>query len=86
MRFSSPTCTNDHTEGFPDLIHRQSAASYLGGLAQRVGAKFLMLTHLIPLVGADRQGPFKVPGGADGDRLQEGGPRRRLYWNGCRRE
>jgi ribonuclease Z len=32
-------------------------------MAKRAGAKHLMLTHLIPPIGADRQGPFKVPGG-----------------------
>ena len=29
---------------------------------QRAGAKYLMLTHLIPPLGADQQYPFKVPG------------------------
>ncbi len=48
---------------FPHAYYRQSTASDLGRMAQRAGAKFLMLTHLIPPVGADRQGPFKVPGG-----------------------
>jgi len=28
-----------------------------------IGAKHLMLTHLIPPLGAERQGPFGVPGG-----------------------
>lgn len=48
---------------FPHAFYRQSAASDLGALAQRAGVKYLMLTHLIPPIGADRQGPFKVPGG-----------------------
>ena len=30
--------------------------------AQRDGAKYLMLTHLIPSLGANEQYPFKVPG------------------------
>ena len=60
-----PVLAPDKGSGFfPHAYYRQSTASDLGGLAQRVGAKFLMLTHLIPPVGADRQGPFKVPGGA----------------------
>ena len=32
-------------------------------LAKRTGAKHLMLTHLGPPLGAERQGPWKVPGG-----------------------
>jgi ribonuclease Z len=32
-------------------------------MAKRVGAKYLMLTHLGPSIGAERQGPWKVPGG-----------------------
>ena len=31
-------------------------------MAKRVGAKHLVLTHLSPPIGAERQGPFKVPG------------------------
>jgi ribonuclease Z len=48
---------------YPYAYYRQSNAFDLGALAQRAGAKYLMLTHLIPPIGADRQGPFKVPGG-----------------------
>ena len=48
---------------FPHAYYRQSNAFDLGALAQRAGVKHLVLTHLIPPVGADRQGPFKVPGG-----------------------
>ncbi len=48
---------------FPHAFYRQSTASDLGAMARRAGAKYLLLTHLIPPVGADRQGPFKVPGG-----------------------
>ena len=33
-------------------------------MAKRVGAKHLMLTHLIPPLGAESQGPWKIPGGA----------------------
>jgi ribonuclease Z len=42
---------------------RQSSVPDLGAMAQRAGAKYLMLTHLIPPIGADQQYPFKVPGG-----------------------
>ena len=28
------------------------------------GAKYLVLTHLSPPIGAEHQGPFKIPGGA----------------------
>ena len=33
------------------------------GMAKRTGAKYLMLTHMIPPLGAEKQGPFKIPGG-----------------------
>jgi ribonuclease Z len=32
-------------------------------MAQRAGAKYLMLTRLILPLGARQQGPYKVPGG-----------------------
>jgi ribonuclease Z len=48
---------------FPHGYYRQSNAFDLGGLAKRAGAKHLLLTHMIPPIGADRHGPFKVPGG-----------------------
>ena len=46
------------------VYYRQSTASDLGAMAKRTGAKYLMLTHLIPAIGAERQGPWHVPGGA----------------------
>jgi ribonuclease Z len=46
---------------FPYAYYRQSTASDLGAMAKRAGAKYLMLTHLIPPIGADQQYPFKVP-------------------------
>lgn len=49
---------------FPQLFYRQSTASDLGAMAKRAGAKYLVLTHLIPPIGAERQGPWKIPGGA----------------------
>jgi ribonuclease Z len=48
---------------FPHAYFRQSNAFDLGAMAKRAGAKYLMLTHLIPPLGAERQGPFKIPGG-----------------------
>ncbi|MFK7902002.1 MAG: hypothetical protein AB8B49_04075 [Nitratireductor sp.] len=50
--------------GFPPPVYfRQSTATDLGSMALRAGAKHLMLTHLIPPVGAASQGPYKIPGG-----------------------
>jgi len=48
---------------FPYAYLRQSSVPDLGAMAERAGAKHLMLTHLIPPIGADQQYPFKVPGG-----------------------
>jgi ribonuclease Z len=48
---------------FPYAFYRQSTVSDLGAMAKRVGAKYLMLTHLIPAIGAEQQGPWKIPGG-----------------------
>lgn len=60
-----PILAPDKGSGFfPHAYFRQSTASDLGALAQRAGARYLMLTHLIPAVGAERQGPFAIPGGA----------------------
>jgi ribonuclease Z len=60
-----PVLGPDSASGFPPLLfNRQSAASDLGAMAKRAGAKYLMLTHLIPPLGAERQGPWKIPGGA----------------------
>ncbi|MEP1209757.1 MAG: MBL fold metallo-hydrolase [Rhizobiaceae bacterium] len=51
--------------GFPPPIYfRQSTATDLGSMAKRTGAGHLMLTHLIPPMGAPRQGPYPIPGGA----------------------
>jgi ribonuclease Z len=47
---------------FPYAYLRQTSAPDLGALAKRAGAKHLILTHLIPPLGADQQYPFKVPG------------------------
>ena len=59
-----PVLGPDSTSGFPPLLfYRQSAASDLGAMAKRAGVRYLMLTHLIPPLGAERQGPWKIPGG-----------------------
>jgi hypothetical protein len=47
---------------YPYAFYRQSTATDLGAMAQGGGAKYLMLTHLIPSLGADEHYPFKVPG------------------------
>jgi ribonuclease Z len=54
----------DRGSGFPPLsFYRQSLASDLGAMAQRTGAKHLMLTHLGPSLGAVIHNRWKVPGG-----------------------
>ncbi len=60
-----PVMGPDGGTGFPaPIYHRQSTATDLGAMAQRAGAQHLMLTHLIPPLGADRQGPYRLPKGA----------------------
>jgi ribonuclease Z len=46
------------------IFYRQSTATDLGAMAQRAGTRHLILTHLIPPLGATRQGPWGVRGGA----------------------
>lgn len=59
-----PVMGPDKGSGFPGPVYyRQSTATDLGGMAQRAGVKHLMLTHLIPPVGAAYHGTLKVPGG-----------------------
>ena len=59
-----PVMGPDKDSKFPPPIYfRQSTATDLGAMAKRAGAKHLMLTHLIPPVGAKMQGPYKIPGG-----------------------
>jgi ribonuclease Z len=59
-----PVMAPDKDSGMPPrTFHGQSSTSDLGALAKRVGAKHLMLTHLAPPLGAERNGPWKVPGG-----------------------
>jgi ribonuclease Z len=60
-----PVMGPDRDSGMPPpIFYRQSSASDLGDMAKRVGAKHLVLTHLIPPPAAAQQGLWKVPGGA----------------------
>jgi ribonuclease Z len=60
-----PVMGPDRDSGFPSFaFYRQSETSDLGAMAQRAGAKYLMLTHLAPSIGAVIHTRFKVPGGA----------------------
>jgi ribonuclease Z len=60
-----PSMGPDKDSGMPPpLFYRQSTASDLGAMAKRAGAKYLMLTHLLPPIGAGRHGPWKSPDGA----------------------
>jgi ribonuclease Z len=47
----------------PPVYYRQSNATDLGAMAQRAGAKYLMLTHLAPPIGASMQGTVRIQGG-----------------------
>jgi ribonuclease Z len=59
-----PVLSPENGSGAPPAIYyRQSNATDLGAMAQRDGAKYLMLTHLTPSLGAEMQGTWKVPGG-----------------------
>lgn len=59
-----PAMAPDKDSGMPPPVYyRQAATADLGAMAQRTGAKYLMLTHLAPPVGAMRHGPYKIPGG-----------------------
>lgn len=56
-----PVMGPDGTTGFPPPIYyRQSTATDLGSLAARAAVKNLMYTHLIPPLGAPRQGPYPL--------------------------
>ena len=59
-----PVLGPDRGSGFPPLsYYRQSETTDLGAMAKRVGAKYLMLTHLAPSLGAVIHNRWKVPGG-----------------------
>jgi ribonuclease Z len=60
-----PIMAPEKGSGFPaPVYYRQSTASDLGAMAQRAGAKHLMLTHLIPPMGAGQLGRYGIPGTA----------------------
>lgn len=57
-----PIMAPDQPSGFPaPVYYRQSTAADLGAMAQRAGAKHLVLTHLIPPLGAHELGRYKLP-------------------------
>ena len=59
-----PVLAPDKSSGMPPPVYyRQSNVTDLGAMAKRAGAKYLMLTHLGPSLGAEAQGPWKIPGG-----------------------
>jgi len=59
-----PVLGPDGGSGFPaQSYYRQSQATDLGAMAKRVGARYLMLTHLAPSLGAVIHNRWKVPGG-----------------------
>jgi ribonuclease Z len=57
-----PVMGPEHGSGMPPpVFYRQSSTTDLGAMAERARAKYLMLTHLAPQVGASNHGPYKVP-------------------------
>jgi ribonuclease Z len=59
-----PALGPDRGSGFPPpSFYRQSLTTDLGAMAKRVGAKYLVLTHLAPSLGAAIHNRWKVPGG-----------------------
>lgn len=59
-----PVMGPDGDTGFPPpIFFRQATSTDLGALSERAGVGTLMLTHLVPSLGAARQGPFPLPAG-----------------------
>jgi len=59
-----PVMGPDRDSGFPPPVYfRQSTASDLGAMAKRTNSQYLVLTHLIPPLGAIKQGPYPIPDG-----------------------
>jgi ribonuclease Z len=57
-----PVMAPEAPSGFPaPVYYRQSTAADLGAMAQRARVKHLVLTHLIPPLGANQLGRYKVP-------------------------
>lgn len=60
-----PNFGPENGSSFPaPIYYRQSTSTDLGTLAKRANVKNLMLTHLIPVIGAEKHGIYPVPGGA----------------------
>jgi ribonuclease Z len=60
-----PVMGPDRDSGMPPpLFYRQPSTPDLGAMAKRAGVRYLVLTHLIPMLGAARHGIWTVPGGA----------------------
>jgi len=59
-----PVLGPDRGSGFPaQAFYRQSTPADLGAMAQRAGARYLILTHLAPSPGARQHNGRTVPGG-----------------------
>lgn len=59
-----PIMAPDKGSGMPPpVFYRQSTTTDLGAMAARIGASFLMLTHLAPQLNQPMHGPWKVPNG-----------------------
>jgi ribonuclease Z len=57
-----PIMAPEKSSGFPaPVYYRQSTAGDLGAMSQRAGVKHLVLTHLIPPLGTNQLGRYKVP-------------------------
>src|SRR5216684_7184638 len=53
----------DASNDTPEPPRLTSTSDQVEKLAKRAGARYLMLTHLASSLGAQRHGPYKVPGG-----------------------
>ena len=52
----------DKSTGFPAPVYfRQSTVADLAAMAQRAGVRNLVLTHLIPPLGANQLGRYQLP-------------------------
>jgi ribonuclease Z len=59
-----PILGPERGSGFPaPIFYRQSIAGDLGAMAQRAGAKYLVLSHLAPALGTPLHNRWQVPGG-----------------------
>lgn len=59
-----PVMSPQQDSGFPAVAYfRQSTSHDIGAMAQRAGVSHVLLTHMIPVIGAVSHGPYIVPGG-----------------------